>query len=272
MVGKKSLIQRIFFKIKLNVKNIIIEDYKRFFSKDNIFQVKRNNILTLFYLPDRRDFIEQKIIVDSNFFESELLDYMGKLIKKESVFLDIGANIGNHTLYFANILNAKKIYSFEPQKHMFNILKKNIKINNLDKKVKLFNTALGASDSMGVMDIPKKRLLRLNYGCSTFIPKENGGTKVVKLDGIKIKEKINFIKLDAEGFEKDILIGARDTIKKNKPMIFIEIMERNMNFVEDYFKEEGYERVSYLGHSDYLYIHSSKRNIYPKQGNYIMSN
>jgi FkbM family methyltransferase len=253
MMNSKEIYQ----KIKRNFKNIIFEDIRRLFSHNHIFKIKSHNINTLFYLPDRRDYIEQKIIVDNKFYEQDRLNYVSKFINKNSVVLDVGSNIGNHTLFFSNVLNAKKVYSFEPQKYVFNILKKNVKINHLDQSVELFNLALGESSSNKNIYIPKKKLLRLNFGCARIIDSEKGQTRVLPLDEMKIKEKIDFIKIDTEGFEDKVLNGAKKTIEDDKPIVWIEVKKENMNFVNTYFKKIGYYKSIKIGIEDYLFIHKS---------------
>lgn len=71
------------------------------------------------YLPRyRTDYIQRLIFQKNNFYEFKTLDRIAKLFKRRNIpcncVLDIGANIGNHTLYFARHLQSKHVYSFEP--------------------------------------------------------------------------------------------------------------------------------------------------------------
>ena len=59
------------------------------------------------------------------------------------MIFDIGANIGNHTLYFSRNTDAKKIYSFEPFKMNFERLRENVRNNNISDKVSIYNEAIG---------------------------------------------------------------------------------------------------------------------------------
>ena len=93
---------------------------------------------SIFYLPYvKKDFIQQLIYRKKQYFEQENLDYIckkwengliGHTLKNSSV-LDVGANIGNHTLYYLNECHAKSAYCFEPVPDTFRILSKNIEIN-----------------------------------------------------------------------------------------------------------------------------------------------
>ena len=87
----------------------------------------------------------------NDFYEQNLLDnWVAKYAKEAKVIYDIGANIGNHTVYFAKKLNAEKIYSFEPMSINYKMLEKNIADNNI-KNVKAYNIALGAENSSSKM-------------------------------------------------------------------------------------------------------------------------
>jgi hypothetical protein len=126
-------------KIKSIAKNII-EKYRRLLNKNNIFKINFNEKEIIFYLPYRRDRIQQQIIIKKDFYEKELLVKSLKYLKDKKTFLDIGANIGNHSLFFSKVLGMNG-YAFEPQKDVFDILEENIKLNL--ERVKLFNLGLG---------------------------------------------------------------------------------------------------------------------------------
>lgn len=69
----------------------------------------------------------------------------------------------------------------------------------------------------------------------------------------KIEKKIDFIKIDVEGFENEILLGGAELIKRDQPVIFVEIFEENVNTVDKTMKKLGYEmKESRSG--DYLYL------------------
>lgn len=103
----------------------------------NLYKPKKTN--SLFFLPFMfTDLIQRTIFLEDDYYESTKLryvfteynrGYITSLVKKENgVILDVGANIGNHTLYYANEIGAHVI-SFEPVYNTFSILKKQIEIN-----------------------------------------------------------------------------------------------------------------------------------------------
>ena len=108
--------------------------------KDYIFKMVYQDKEINFYLPNvYNDAVQTPILLYGTFFEIKNLEHIRKYINKNSVILDAGANIGNHTIYFSEICKAQKVFAYEPQKHVFNILKKNNELNNL-KNVEIFNS------------------------------------------------------------------------------------------------------------------------------------
>lgn len=131
---------------------------KKFDFNSNEYRIEKGNKNINFYLPlCKTDFIQKHICLTNSFFEEEQLYWItnialggaiGRRIKGGCV-LDIGANIGNHTLYFSIISGATVVKAFEPIRLTFNTLKKNICINKLDNIVEPYNVAVGRSRGKG---------------------------------------------------------------------------------------------------------------------------
>lgn len=241
---------KIIRKIKTIIKNSV-ENIRRIGIKDNIFSFKYHGKKIFFYLPYKKDYAQQQILFKNTFYEENLLKKINKLIPNNSIILDIGSNIGNHIIYYAKILNAAKIYGFEPQKDVFNILKKNMELNNLTQKVDLFNFGLGSKDE----NVAIENRSNNNCGATSLIAKEGGNLKISKLDKTKIKEKIDFVKIDTEGFEKEVLVGGLKTISSNKPQVWVEIDKKNKKFVFDYFKKLNYlKHIKLDNYGNHLFV------------------
>ena len=157
------------------------------------------------------------------------------IIKNGEVLVDVGANIGYFTLIMAKLSGSSgKIFSFEPENKNFEILEKNVKINNyqnvvLEKK--------GVSDRNGVN---KFFLSSKNTGMHS-LQKIRDDSKEVKIDVIKLDdyfftldlvEKISLIKIDVEGAEFQVLNGMK-TILKNKNLKLL------IEFIPDHLKKHG---------------------------------
>ena len=222
-----------------------IHAIKRFLYLDK--QMKKNNfVLTLkngtkIYLPYyKTDLIQNEIAFSKNFYEvrtlDSLLDEKNLSIIKKGSFLDIGSNIGNHTLFFFQRGYIQFAYCFEPVQDTFQILQKNISLNNLQNKTKLFNVGVG--EKQGKAQIQSYNIN--NTGLSQLKPCDEGEVPIIAIDDIAFEENISFVKIDVEGFELNVIKGMLNTIKKYKPVIFIEIRNHFFDQIYDYLKLFGY--------------------------------
>ena len=211
--------------------------------------------LAKFYVPNYpTDLIQSEIVDNGTFFEIDLLKELQPYIKKNAVILDIGANIGNHSVYWAVKTDAKRIYSFEPVKDFFKILQKNVEINNLTNKIKILNIGLSDKKINGTISSYD----RTNIGETHVKQDPNGNLLLDKLDNIKIEEDtIDFVKIDVEGHELEVLQGARETLLKYKPTIFVESFPDKKPKVHEYLTNLGYRlEKSFVG-NNYIYVFNS---------------
>lgn len=168
------------------------------------------------------DVIQRTIVNTSNFFEQDILYRLLKYLPKNATILDVGANIGNHSVFFATIGEAKRVIAFEPIPETFRMLKNNIKINKIDNIVTAFNMGVGGNNGKGEIDF----MASDNIGGTSIKvsdTKNKYSVSIVSLDRFKLDiNKLDFIKIDVEGFEIEALKGMMNIIKKYKPIIFIE--------------------------------------------------
>lgn len=164
-----------------------------------------------------------------NWRERYEIEVFNKIVKTGMVVLDVGANIGSYTVVAAKACGEKgKVYAFEPAPANLNILKKNLK-RNLTKKlqgvVEIVPLAVTSQKSQRTLYLDS-----LDPG-STSIFKKNiiVGDKVAKVETTSLdeyfktkKQKIDLIKIDTQGSEEMIIKGARNVIKRDKPIIFME--------------------------------------------------
>jgi len=174
------------------------------------------------------------------FYEEAMLEHIANRYHGGS-FIDIGASIGNHTVYFALRCNPDTVWAFEPVLESFDHMYRNVILNDLsiglfvehlerdwkiEHKMHLYNLAVGDEHCFGTMHMP----VNGNEGMWIFekVPNnevqrqgEKGSVVMTTLDAIDIPD-VTLIKIDAEGCELSILEGALETIGKYKPGIFIE--------------------------------------------------
>ena len=165
-------------------------------------------------------------------------------------FIDIGANIGNHALYFTKELKVKKVVSFEPTDETYWILEKNIEINSLEDRVELHKVGISDCESHALAT----KYSMENLGGISLSETEKGGIQLITLDSMDF-DNVYFIKIDVEGMEKRVLIGGINTIRKYHPYIMIESFPQSFSDVKAILEPEGYRYEVLSEGSDYLFIY-----------------
>lgn len=151
---------------------------------------------------------------ENDFFEAELLDFIIDRFPVQRTVIDVGANIGNHTVFFATFLQFyDTIVAFEPVPDNFNLLAQNINGYN---GVKAFNYALSDKTRRVKMHVNPQ-----NMGASQITDTGELEIDAYSLDRLYFKN-VSLLKIDAEEYEPQILDGAQDTIVRCKPLIIIE--------------------------------------------------
>lgn len=169
------------------------------------------------------DYILRTIEKTQDFYESALLKKWTPLLGNPTNILDIGANIGNHTIYWATHLSPKQITAFEPYPDNFECLCKNIENNRLSHVTAV---PIAVGDKSGAVVV--KSFDPENYGATTFQYAQNSdeGSRIAALDDLVEQYQLqdtDFIKIDTEGFELSVLKGMSKLLKKNTPVLWIEV-------------------------------------------------
>ena len=218
--------------------------------KDMTIDFSYEDHICRFFLPCAcYDSIQNTIASTSSFYEAGLLRKVRPYLREGMVYADIGANIGNHVVFFSKVCNAEKGYAFEPQKHVFEILRRNVTINDLSEKVELHNVCLGKSK--GTCAITSFQTD--NCGGTSFRESPKGAYNVLSLDSLEIP-RIDFIKIDVEGAEMDVLLGAEKTISEKRPVVWCEALNReSLKRLIQFFRRYGYIRRK-ISDTDFLFI------------------
>lgn len=156
-----------------------------------------------------------------------LRDVSGLLRQERAylTFMDIGANIGNHSLYMAKQVGM--VYAFEPFAKVRETLNRHIEINGL-RNVQVFPFALGEENAV----LPFFSGSDENLGTASFCPDHHAGNQPagsleIRIgDEVAVAEKlqrIDLLKLDVEGFEPPVLRGLRETLKRDRPLMIVEL-------------------------------------------------
>ena len=192
-----------------------------------------------YFLFNRNDtFIGRSLDLYGEWCESEV-EALFQLIQPGSLIVDIGANIGTHTIPFARkTTNTGLVLAFEPQAIAYRYLCANAVLNNLLNIVCL-NKAVG--ESPGSIRVPiLNPEVETNFGAlgldnSTGVP-----TEMISLDGLGLKN-CELMKIDVEGMEPKVLDGARNTIHKLRPLIFVETTTVNSAAVIERLRDLRYD-------------------------------
>lgn len=186
--------------------------------------------------PHPDDHIARTIRQSGTFYEAEMLGDLQSRLFFPQVAVDVGAHVGNHTVFFAGVLNLTT-YAFEPNPRHFSLLRANLAANGLDGRCTLFNAALGAKPGHGTID----EASATNSGMSRVTSAVSGPIEVTCLDGaLPHLERLDVLKVDVEGSELEVVRGARETLHRLRPISYIEITPENFGDVQALLSSFGY--------------------------------
>lgn len=158
----------------------------------------------------------QVIRITGRFYEADVLMKCRERYWPGAAIIDTGANIGNHAVFFGAILNAP-VYAFEPYKPNHDLLEMNIAANGLDGQVVPACCAIGAVDGTGSLQPGPSA----NLG-TTVVSFGAGQVPVRSLDSLAIRGPVGLLKVDVEGSEAAVLLGATELLRTWRPDIVVE--------------------------------------------------
>jgi FkbM family methyltransferase len=163
------------------------------------------------------------------------------LYKPGTDIIDIGGNIGYNTLMFSDY---GPVHTFEPL--FYSIINKNVEQNILKNPVKVYPVGLSdVTDTVPMYQCKPQDFGRTNYGACSMYAKENfldksiADVPVVRLDDV-YNGKPSIIKIDVEGNEYKVLLGAERTIREHKPSLYVEIVDFDKSPVVPFLLDMGY--------------------------------
>jgi FkbM family methyltransferase len=180
------------------------------------------------------------------YWDEESLLKLQKYINPNRNILEIGGHCGTSTLIYSSFINNdKKIFVYEPQKKIYNLLLRNIYQNNLQYKIIPYNTGVFCYEGEGKMNnidldggggiVEKRYGEESNLGCNfggIGLGKDGEKVTLTTIDNMELDD-IGFIHCDAQGAENFIFSKGLETIKKYKPVIYYENNEVYGRFLYD---------------------------------------
>ena len=205
------------------------------FKRELFFSIKYGTISTIFwirkmifFLITKRIFLPKEVGVFALFHIISLKQYNVKNIfevKEDATIFDIGAWKGDTAYFFSKkCSNKARIYAFEPDENNYKVLlkiKDKYKLNNVIASNILFSNSEAEINFLS-MDLNRQAVKMKSTTIDKFVEENN-------------IEKIDYIKMDVEGAEKNILEGSIKTIKKFKPSLAIAIYHGGKLFMEDFY-------------------------------------
>jgi len=174
---------------------------------------------------DQDDIYIRNHMLAGQVFESHIINGTLKpYIEKSRYVVDVGANIGCHTVSYANFNPECRVWAFEPQEKLHGILTRNVIRNKLDDRVTVSRCGLGHAETDTTMASLDTVFDYKQNGCNKGglgIGEGGEKIKIITLDSLNLPG-LDFLKIDVEGAEGLVIQGGAETIKKYKPVIFFE--------------------------------------------------
>ncbi|MGV1756327.1 class I SAM-dependent methyltransferase [Rhizobium sp. A22-96] len=194
-----------------------------------------------FHLPNPNDHIQRIILQNNAFYERAMLEDVGSSLPEDALAVDVGAYIGNHTLFFSSVLGVRTI-AFEPNPLAFVALQTNVELNGINGLVELHPLALGAGPTTGEIG----NVDAANLGDAQFQPTGEGSIQMVRLDDVIGERRVHLIKIDVSGAEADVLRGAHETIARSRPKLLVSARSREvLTEVEAILRPLGYRKIQF---------------------------
>lgn len=190
-------------------------------------------------LPDAEtDYIQGKIIQEDQPYELEMLRDMAARLQTGDLVLDVGANIGNHALYLANVVGCE-VHAFEPNKHLCEAIKQSAILNSVEDAIIVHQ--VGVASKSGFAHFDKVDESNLGAQSLEVSLSKYGEIKLVSLDEFVFSKPVAAIKIDVEGMEMPVLEGALNLLKKDKPLLYVEALTVDLfNKNSSFLKTLGY--------------------------------
>lgn len=222
--------------------------------------IERNGILYEVHLNEG---IDLSLFLFGN-FQAHVTNTAFYSIPDDGIIIDVGANFGIMSLRFAKKWKNATVYAFEPTSYAREKFNRNMSFNpELAKRIHLVPSFVGSKTSTstsqkafsswkvdGVLECKEDDIHPVHFGSA----KATDGAGIVRLDDFAIQNnfsRVDFIKIDTDGYEYDVFAGAKEMIRKFKPVIIFEVglyaMEDHkigFEFYQNYFDSLEYKMIN----------------------------
>lgn len=206
----------------------------------------------VFHLNMARDPI-QNCHRQGRFYETAELDVLKGLLPQGAVVLDVGANVGNHALWLATHGAASKVVVVEPNPLALEPLVANVLSNKLDSVIDLNHLGFGLADRSEGGFMMKKH--DRNLGATKMFAGQGGDLTVRRGDDVFHDLMPDFVKIDVEGMEIQVLAGLENLIARARPVMMVEVDEKNVSPFVEWMETHAYDEYSATSVGDMVANH-----------------
>ncbi|HUP07670.1 MAG TPA: FkbM family methyltransferase [Caldimonas sp.] len=202
--------------------------------------------------------VGQQLALYGEYSEGELV-LLRRLVKPGNTIITAGANIGAHVIPLSLMVGGLgSVIAFEPQPFIIPILEENLRVNRCEYNVRLYKAGLGDHTHRGRIASTDPTLPN-NFGGLHVLPEGNEHIQGADIDIVTIDsfgfEWIDLIMLDVEGSEEAALRGARATIDRCRPLLYVEIDKEDrreplLHYIRDELKYEILFHLPYVYNPD----------------------
>ncbi|WP_211470665.1 FkbM family methyltransferase [Collimonas humicola] len=193
------------------------------------------------------EYVGKSLLAYGEWSEAEIFLF-NQIVRPGDVVLEAGANIGSHTVALARAAGESgKVHAFEPQRHAFQLLCANVALNSLSN-VYTHYMGLGSENREALFPVVDPAAPN-NFGASSFHVAHHQMERVIvrSIDSFEFP-RVDFLKADVEGFELEVLQGARETVLRHRPVCHVE-------YVNPYTEDIVSGLMAYFRDLDYSLWH-----------------
>lgn len=173
----------------------------------------------------------------------EEMAFLLHFLRSNDLFVDVGANVGGYSLLASGICGSRTI-AIEPVPDTYEMLKKNLHFNNLQELVSTCQLGIGstAGTLMITTELGTMNRVVTAQGCNNITP-----IKVITLDELLSQQEVTMLKIDVEGYEREVLDGAEEMLdEKSLKVIVIEMLNaEDLNLIHARLVNNGFSPYSY---------------------------
>lgn len=206
--------------------------------EENVVWLAEQDSRYLIHLPQHKsDYIQKKLFDSRIPYELDMLRDMADRLSPGDLVIDVGANIGNHSLYLVAVAGCR-VVAFEPNPALAVALERSIALNGFEDHLQLRPKGVGAKTG-------RARFAEVrpdNLGAQRLVSDAaTGDIPVVALDKARLGKPVRMIKIDVEGMEEAVLRGAHKIIARDRPALYVEsATETDFRAIQRLLKAQDY--------------------------------